>query len=751
MSNKSKSSWTNLRYDLPAGFVTALVALPLCIGIAKASGAPVFAGLLAGVIGGIIVGAISQSQTSVTGPAAAMIAIVATQIQTLGSFETFLLAVFISGLLQIALGVLKAGELSAFFPSSVVKGLLAAIGVILILKQIPHLAGRDANPEGAMAFDQPNEQNTFTELLEVVTGNVHPGALCVGLVCLAVLLIWDRFESLKKLVIPGPLVATLVGVGLMTAFQSLGGSWTIGPTHLVDIQLPQEGQSWASFLTGPDFSQILNPSVYSGAITIALIGSLATLLNLEAVDKLDPQKRKSPASRELMAQGVGNAVSGLVGGIPMTSVVIRGSISVSAGSKTKTAAIVHGILVCVSVVFFAQYLNMIPLSALAAILIVTGFKLASPMLFKQMWEQGKYQFLPFILTIAAIVLTDVLTGVLIGLGLGLVFVLVSNIRQPIRLIREKHIHGEVLHVMLANQVSFLKRAAMDRTLNTVQDESRLLIDATDTDFIDPDVLALIREFRDDIAPQRGITVELKGFHEDYQLGNVVQFVDYSTRELLDGMTPDQAIETLREGNLRFQNGRRLSRDLNRQVIATSEGQHPFAAVLSCIDSRVPAEIVFDMGIGEMFSVRVAGNVLGANLLGSLEYAAIVSGVKVIVVMGHRRCGAVNASLNLLHKQTDVAGETGCPHLSVIVEEFRPQISEDERRRFLQLDACARDSFADEVAERNVRHVVEQIKVRSQSIGAAVEAGTLRVVGAFYDVDNSSVRFLDSPQNPLRND
>ena len=549
----------NLKYDFPAGLVTALVALPLCLGIASASGAPAFSGLLAGVIGGIVVGAISGSQTSVTGPAAAMIAVVASQISILGTFEAFLLAVFLSGLIQIVLGTIRAGELSAFFPSSVVKGLLAAIGLILILKQIPHLVGRDANPHGNMAFAQANQHNTFTELLEVGFGNVHLGAMTIGMVCLVLLLVWERIEILSKSVVPGALVITVVSVVMAIAFKSLGGGWAIDAAQLVIIAMPADEGSWLAFLSLPDFSQLANPSVYVGGFTIAAVGSLATLLNLEAIDKLDPQKRRSPASRELFAQGIGNTVAGLCGGIPMTAVVVRGSVNIAAGAKTKASAIIHGLLVLVSVVFFARYLNMIPLSALAAILVVTGFKLASPTLFRQMWQQGKYQFLPFALTVAAIVLTDVLTGILIGLGAGLIFVLVSNIRLPIRQVLEKHLDGDVLHLFLANQVSFLKRASFDKVLNNAKSGSHILIDASDTDYIDPDVLSLIRDFKDTVAPERNVTVSLRGFQNHYDLKNEVQFVDFSSRELLERMTPQQVVKVLQAGNERFRQGKRLSR------------------------------------------------------------------------------------------------------------------------------------------------------------------------------------------------
>ncbi len=719
-----------------------LVALPLNLGIASASGAPVASGLLAGIIGGIVVGFLSQSQTSVTGPAAGMIAIVAAQIATLGSFEGFLLAVFLSGLIQIGFGIGRAGVLSAFFPSSVVKGLLAAIGVILILKQIPHLAGRDANPAGNMAFAQKNEYNTFTELFEVLQGNIQIGAMTIGLICIAILLAWERFKLQKKLLVPGALIVAVVGVVLAISFKSIEG-WQIEKSHLVQLPIPKAGADWLTYFAFPDLKQLLNPAVYVSALVIAFVGSLETLLNLEAVDKLDPLKRRSPPNRELMAQGVGNALSGLVGGIPMTAVVVRGSVNVAAGAKSKLSSIIHGLLILFCVVFFAQWLNQIPLAALAAILIVTGFKLASPTLFRQMWRQGKYQFVPFMITLGAIIFTDILSGILLGLGAGLVFVLYSHARLPVKVVSEMHLDGEVTHLLLANQVSFLKRAAISKILNEATAGTHLLIDASNSDFIDPDVLALIREFRDDIADKHDVTVSLKGFRERYELKDDVQFVDFSTRELLDEMTPEQALSILKTGNERFRSGKRLTRDYARQVIATAAGQHPFAAVLSCIDSRVPAEIVFDMGIGEMFSARVAGNVVGENLLGSLEYATVVSGVKVLVVLGHKHCGAVNASLKLLAERVDVAANTGCPNLPIIVDLIKPNVTDEEIKSYASMDHEQQDAFADVVSERNVLRVVEEIKRRSKPIREASECEALLVVGAIYDVDDGEVIFLNN--------
>ena len=391
MTPQTGSTQSTLPRDLTAGLVVFLVALPLCLGVAMASNAPLFAGLLAGIVGGVLVGLLSGSHTSVSGPAAGLTVIVTSQIASLGSFQAFLLAVIIAGLIQIVLGFARAGFLAAFFPNSVIKGLLAAIGVILILKQIPHLVGYHADPIGDLAFRQPDHQNTFSELFQLV-GEVHPGAAAIGLLSITVLVLWDRWNLLKGSVVPAPLIVVLLGAGISLLLQQLGGPWAIEPSHLVRVPVAGSLSGFVGFLQLPDFSQWSNPAVYFAAVTIAAVASLETLLNLEAVDKLDPEQRTSPPNRELLAQGVGNVVSGLVGGLPVTSVIIRSSANINAGAQTKLATVVHGVLLLVSVALLPACLNAIPLSCLAAILLVTGAKLVSPPLLRRMWGEGRTQF-----------------------------------------------------------------------------------------------------------------------------------------------------------------------------------------------------------------------------------------------------------------------------------------------------------------------------------------------------------------------
>ena len=741
MTDQSKHLSPNMLVrDLTAGTVVFLVALPLSLGVALACGAPLFSGVLAGIVGGILVGILSRSHTSVSGSSPGLAVIVATQIALLGSFETFLLAVVIAGMLQIVLGIARAGFIAAFVPSSVIKGLLAAIGVILILKQIPHVMGHDTDPEGEMAFLQPDRHNTFSEF-GALFANPHLGAAVIGLCSVILLVFWDKSTRLKKSGLPAPLAVVLLGVIAGLIFKQLGGRWEVTATHLVQVPVADSLSGFFSFLRSPDFSQWANPAVHTAAITIALAATLETLLNLEAVDKLDPQQRESQPSQELLAQGIGNVAIGLIGGIPVTSVIIRSSVNINAGAQTKLSTIFHGVLFAVSVMFFPVYLNLIPLSCLAAILLVTGIKLASPVLFKQMWYEGRHQFIPFIVTLVAIVLTDLLTGIVIGLAVSVGFILYSNMRRPLRRIVEKHLGGEVLRIELASQVSFLNRAALEKALREVPRGGNVLLDAHHTTYIDPDILSLIREFKEHTAPVYGVQVSLRGFRDKYQLEDEIQYVDYSTRDLQSQLTPAQVLQILDEGNTRFRTGRRLTRDLGRQLHATASGQHPLAVVLSCIDSRTPAELIFDLGLGDIFSVRMAGNVTSPKVLGSMEYGCAVAGAKLILVVGHTQCGAVTAAVNLTCSNQGAEQATGCQHLGPIVEEIQRSIDESACARVSQKSAEEKLEFVNAVARRHVQRVVGDIIAQSDTISRLVHEERVAVVGAMYDVATGNIEFL----------
>lgn len=730
--------------DIKAGVVVFLVALPLCLGIAVASNAPPFAGVVAGIVGGIVVGLASGSHTSVSGPAAGLTAIVMAQQAALGSFEAFLLAVVFAGVLQIGLGLARAGFLAVFFPSSVIKGLLAAIGLILVLKQIPHIFGHDADPEGEMSYHQPDHETTFSEIGRVLY-DIHPGAMTVGFLSIALLLFWDWFKPLKNSLFPAPLAVVLFGVGMAVVFQRWGGSWAIGGNHLVEVPVSSSIKGFFASFTSPDFSQWTNPLIYSAAVTIALVASLETLLNLEAVDKLDPKQRTSPPSRELLAQGVGNMAAGLLGGLPITSVIVRGSVNVNAGGQTKLAAVFHGLLLLFSVMLLPTWLNMIPMACLAAILLLTGFKLASPKLFKRMWDEGPYQFIPFASTVVAIVFTDLLKGILIGLGVSISFILYSNLRRPLRRSLEKHLGGEVLRIELAEQVSFLKRGSLMKVLDAVPRGGHVLIDAQDTDYIDPDILDLLRDFKEQTAPARGVEVSFVGFRKKYQIEDRIQYIDYSTRELQAALTPDEVLQILKDGHERFRSGQRLNRDFNRQVSATAQSQHPLAVVLSCIDSRVPAELIFDLGVGDIFSVRVAGNITSRKVLGSIEYGCAAAGAKLVLVMGHTRCGAVTTAVNLADSPEPAVEATGCQHIDHVLDAIQESVEPEMLSQLVDATEEEKRALVDEVARLNVQRTVERLVEQSQTLAELKEQGRIAIVGAMYDVATGEITFLPDPR------
>jgi len=419
-----------IKNDLPASIVVFFVALPLCLGIALASGAPLFSGLIAGIIGGVVVGSISGSKIGVSGPAAGLAAIVLTAIGTLGSYENFLVAVVLGGIIQLIFGFLKAGIIGYYFPSSVIKGMLTGIGIIIILKQIPHFFGYDIDPEGDFAFFQVDGENTFSEIFKTVN-NISLGSTIIGLIGLGILLLWSNFLSKKGKffnIIQGPLVAVVAGIIYFFVTDS-ESKYGISASHLVSVPVPDNFDSFISQFSFPNFGAISNPEIWVVAFTIALVASLETLLCVEATDKLDPHKNVTPTNRELLAQGTGNIISGLIGGLPITQVIVRSSANIQSGGRSKMSAIIHGFFLLISVILIPNLLNKIPLSVLAAILLIVGYKLAKPALFKQMYQLGWKQFIPFTVTVLGIVFTDLLFGIGMGLAVGIVVILIKSFQN----------------------------------------------------------------------------------------------------------------------------------------------------------------------------------------------------------------------------------------------------------------------------------------------------------------------------------
>lgn len=500
----------SLRNDVPASVVVFFIAVPLCLGIALASGAPLFSGLIAGMIGGMVVGIISGSPLGVSGPAAGLAVIVLNSIEDLG-FETFLMAVVISGVVQIILGICRAGVLGYFFPSSVISGMLAGIGIIIVLKQIPHAVGYDKDPEGELQFVQPDGETTFSEITRAFS-LIEWNAVLVSITALAILVFWDQVLSKKgrffKLV-QGPLVAVTFGIVYQLLATRFALGMALGPDHLVSVPVTDSLEGFAKLFTTPNLSAINNSAVWVTGVTIAIVGSLETLLCVEATDKLDPHKRVTPTNRELVAQGTGNILSGAVGGLPITQVIVRSSANIQSGAQSKVSAILHGVLILIFVMVLPQVLNLVPLAVLASVLFVVGYKLAKPALFAKMYGRGWSQFLPFLVTIAGIVFTDLLTGIMAGLAVAIVVILRRSFQNShfLHMADDESGGSHDIRLRLAEEVTFLNKGAILLELSRVPDGSKVTIDMGDCVHVDHDVTEIIDDFRS-TAGERSITVEL---------------------------------------------------------------------------------------------------------------------------------------------------------------------------------------------------------------------------------------------------
>ena len=517
-----------IKNDLPASIVVFFVALPLCLGIALASGAPLFAGLIAGIVGGIAVGIMSGSKIGVSGPAAGLAAIVLVAIGTLGSYENFLVAVVLGGIIQVVFGFLKAGIIGYYFPSSVIKGMLTGIGLIIILKQIPHFFGYDADPEGDFAFFQVDGENTFSEIINAVN-YIQPGSLLIGAIGLGILLLWDKVLSKKGKIfqlVQGPLVAVVVSIIFYVVTKS-NEVLSIADSHLVSVPVPEDAASFFGQFSFPNFSVITSPDVWVVAFTIALVASLETLLCVEATDKLDPHKNVTPTNRELLAQGTGNIISGMIGGLPITQVIVRSSANIQSGGRSKMSAIIHGFFLLISVILIPRLLNMIPLSVLAAVLLIVGYKLAKPALFKKMWDLGWKQFVPFTVTVLGIVFIDLLYGIGLGLAVGIVVILIKSYQNSHFLHIEDKSNGKhKIKMTFAEEVTFFNKGAILKELDSLPRETYLELDVRKTRYLDNDIIEILDDFafkakeRDidiNLISERGIIENPDSFIEFFKL------------------------------------------------------------------------------------------------------------------------------------------------------------------------------------------------------------------------------------------
>ncbi|MDP3876502.1 MAG: carbonic anhydrase family protein [Methylobacter sp.] len=718
--------FASLKYDLPAGLAVFLIAVPLSLGIALASGAPLFSGLIAGIIGGLVVAPLSGSVLGISGATAGIAVIVWSAIERLG-FNGFLLALFVAGIFQIIMGLSKAGVIAYYFPSSVINGMLSGMGLILFLKQIPHAMGYDRDYEGDTSFFQSDNYSSFTELGNMVEFS-SPTAIVIALVSLAILVLWEQpFMKKQRFfqVFQGILIAILAGTLINVGLQSFYPELALGGGHLVMIPVLNNANDLWSQLHYPDFSQLNNPAIYLTALTLAVVASLKTLLAAEAVDKMDPYKRVTPTNRELIAQGIGNACSGLIGGLPLAQVIVRSSIGVQAGGQTKLTAIICGFLLLFSAVFIPTLINKIPLASLASVLLVVGYKLIRPKSFTLMYQAGMYHFIPFCITILGLIFTDLLFGLMIGLVAALFSILLENYKSAFYL-NESHIGNKTI-LRLSEHVSFLNKANIQRTFEHLPDYSEVVIDATRSKYIDYDVYEIIQNFKIEAQHKRiKLTIEnLRGFGVLPPVENA-RALTYDTQQAL---TPTKVLALLKEGNERFVNNLKSNRNLLEQINDTRQGQFPLAIILSCMDSRTSVELIFDQGLGDVFSARVAGNIVNDDMLGSMEYACKVAGSKLIVVLGHSHCGAIKGA----------CANVELDHLTGLLHKIKPAVEAVQAEGTVEASP-SNERFIQKVANKNVQLTVEQIKSKSRVLDTLLKNGEIDIVGGMYDIETGKVKF-----------
>ncbi len=720
----------SLRFDLISAIVVFLVAIPLCLGTALASGAPLFSGILSGMIGGIVVGILSASPVSVSGPAAGMAAVVLAAITELGDFNIFLLALMLAGLLQIIVGSLRAGFIADYVPSNVVQGLLCAIGILLIFKQLPLAFTLSSSlTELKMHLLDMDEGLSLTPLFDL-SKHINNGAVIISLLAFAILIYFDKTKKKWLQVIPGPIVVVIAGILLNDLFIFTNTSLAQNSPQLVNIPQHEGLADFYAQMHTPLWSAWTNPKVYIDAVILAIVASLESLLNIKAGEKLDRKRRSASKDRELIAQGVGNLTASLIGGIPITSVIVRTSVNIQTGAKTKFAAILHGAFILCAVIIIPQTLNKIPLSSLAAILIYTGYKLSKPQIYVNIYRQGADRFTPFIATVIGIVAIDLLAGILLGLLVSLFFILKSNSKARLDIIKEIYPNGITNRLVLPQQTTFLNKASLVAELESIPKNSQLIIDARYSDYIDKEIVEFINEFQREQAPPKQISLNLIGFKEHYNIHNYIDFITVTTYNVQATLTPLQVLDILREGNYRFLHDTRIHRSLKIDIKYTATTQHPIAVVLGCIDSRVPVETIFDMSFGDLFCIRVAGNVVNDDVLASIEYACNVVGAKLIVVLGHTRCGAIQAACDGVEKG----------HITQLLAKIKPSI--DAETKTISDRKSSNIDFVHNVTELNIAHTLQQIYQGSAIVRTMTDEEEVGLVGAIYNVNDGHVDFKD---------
>ena len=723
----------DFKYDFVASIVVFLVAIPLCLGIALASGAPLFSGIISGIVGGIVVGLISGSQISVSGPAAGMAAVVLTAINQLGGFDTFLLALFLAGILQATVGFLRAGFIAEYIPSNVVQGLLCAIGILLIIKQLP-LAFTHPVEFSKLKLDLMEATQSITlKPLKDIQNHLDYGAAIISLFSLALLIFFDYTKNKTLRSIPAPILVVIGGIIINELYLFYDVKLQQDTVQLVNIPQYNGYSDLISQLKYPNWSSWQNSQVYIVAFVIAIVASLESLLNAKAAENLDKRKRHASKDRELVAQGFGNMTAGLIGGIPVTSVIIRTSVNIEAGGRTKLTTIMHGVFLLLAVFLIPKWINKIPLAALAAILIHTGYKLSKPAIYRNIYNQGWDRFIPFITTLIGIVVYNLLDGILIGLGVSFFFILKSSSQARFDIIKEVYPNGVTNRLMLPQQVTFLNKASLFAELDTLPKNSQLIIDARYSQYIDKEILDLLHQFQHNDAKEKKISINQMGFKSQYDIHDHINFINVTTYDVQANLSPREVLNVLQEGHQRFLNDTRIHRNPRIERTHTSENQHPIAVILACIDSRVPVETIFDMTFGDLFCVRVAGNVVNPDVIASIEFACDVAGAKLVVVLGHSRCGAIASACDQVKKG----------NLTQLLDKINPAIAAETKT---QNNRNSKNiAFVEEVTELNIANTLQQLYNESEILQSLTTDNKIGMIGANYDINTGEVRFKDYAQ------
>ncbi len=722
-----RSMFSKLNKDIPAGIVVFLVALPLCLGIALASGAPLISGLISGIIGGVVIGYLSKSGTSISGPAASVSAVVLIAIEELGSFQLFLGALIIAGLIQIVLGIVKAGILADYMPTSIIKGLLAGIGIILIRSQLPYTVGYELNKSKMLNYSEDYFGNAPAMISQFFSA-FTVGAMVISVISLVILIFWDKTSLKKFKLIPPALVVVILGVVLNQLFNYIIPTLYLDGIHLVNIP---KVDSISTFFTFPDFSGYNNPKIWTTAFTLAIIASISTLLNIEATDNIDKLKRRTPPNRELIAQGVGNTLSGFLGGIAITSVIVRSSVNIEAGGQTKLSTIIHGLLLLVSVLFLSSIINLIPLASLAAILLVVGYKLASISVFKGLYKRGWNQFIPFVLTVVFIVLTDVLTGVLIGSALSIFFLLRSNYYNPFYIENIKYVQDKVIKLELSNEVSFFNKASIKNILWSVPDNSKLLIDATFTSYIDPDVIDILNDFQNTAAVDHNIDVNIIGLKDKYVSGEEVDFYRKTKAEIKAKTTPIEILGYLKEGSTTYASRNLMSRKVNSADLIEYLNEDPLAVVVTSIDLREPLNMMLNTTIGDLVSLRTAGHILNAQNILNLEISSRDQGAKLVLFYG-------NSDNSIIKKALKNHLDNTPSNLSSLIDNALKNAQFSER----DLKSESIDTLSNEIVNFNIEKAKADLVNNSAYFKEAISKGTVGIASAFFNREDQSIVFSE---------